>query len=71
MARFSIKKREKPSNGWKETQLKNAREITGEDFDPGDITPETFIEELKQHHLDEIKKTFYGHQNAYTQTGSQ
>ena len=70
MARFSIKKREKPSNGWKETQLKNAYEITGENFDPSVATPEQFIEELKNHHLDEIKKTFYGHQNANTQTGS-
>lgn len=57
-SRFTIKQRKKPSNGWREEQLQNAREITGQDFDASEITPEQFIEELKQHHLDQISSTF-------------
>ena len=58
MARFTIKQRQKPSNGWKEQQLLNAQEIVGERFSPDTITPEQFIEELRTHHLNEIKSTF-------------
>lgn len=58
MARFTIAKRTPRSNGWRERQLKNARQIAGENFDASDITPEQFIEKLKNNHLSEISKTF-------------
>ena len=58
MARFTIAKRTPRSNGWRDKQLKNAQLLVGKNFDASDITPEQFIEDLKNNHLREISKTF-------------
>ncbi len=55
MSRFTLAKRRRPTNGWRQHQLENAQAIAGEDFDPNHITPEEFIQELIEHHLREVR----------------
>jgi hypothetical protein len=64
MTRFTLAPKQRRSNGWSSQQLVAARMIIGPGFDPQSITPEDFIDQRKQMHLNHISKEFCKSQNG-------
>lgn len=53
MARFTIAKKKPSENGWTNSRLEAAKQISG-DFDPLTVTHHEFVEQLVKHHLSQI-----------------